>query len=453
MSSSFAAPAKAPANDKRSTFAFNTVLAISVLYYARPEDVIPGFGVLPMVKIAGALAVLALLVAMTKKREIKKLPLETKLLILLFAHMIIGIPFAYWSGGAFQTVFTKFSKGVIVAVLVTMLVTGLDQLRKLLWIQAASLAFMTMFSIGSHNRNSRMSGVLGGVFENPNDLAINIALNWPICLGFFLLADKAWKKAIWAAAMFVMVMGVVLTYSRSGFIALIVCGVVSLYEFGLKGKRLHLLALAGIGVLALAIAAPIFGLYPKIWVARMESSVLNNVADSHDKGSKEARTELLRESIKTMAHHPLFGVGAGNFQIFSGNWHVAHNTYTEFGAEAGLPALFLFLCILARAFYNLRRVEKSQRYKEDLELRVLNGAMWASCAAYLIGAFFSDTEYELFPYFMVAYTSVLYHVAYVFARPKSSDQPAEVEKPKRSLLRQKLDYEQPTNSAVAWNRR
>ncbi len=452
MSAPAAVRPQATVSDKRSTFAFNTVLAISVLYYARPEDVIPGFGIIPMVKIAGGLAFLALIVAMSKKRDIKKLPLETKLLLVLLCHMIIGIPFAYWSGGAFQTVFTKFSKGVIVALLVTMLVTGLDQLRKLLWIQAASLAFMTLASIRSHDPHGRMTGVLGGVFENPNDLAINIALNWPICLGFFLLADKAWKKAIWAAAMFIMVMGVVLTYSRSGFIALLICGVVSLYEFGIKGKRMHLLALAGASVVLLALAAPVFGLYPKIWMARMESTVLGNVANSYDKGSKEARTELLRMSLKEMAHHPLFGVGAGNFQIFGG-WHVAHNTYTEFGAEAGLPALFLFICILARSLYNLRRVEKSQRYKEDLELRVLNGAMWASCAAYLVGAFFSDTEYELFPYFMVAYTSVLYHIAYVFARPNSSEQPAEAERPKRSLLRERLDYEQPRKSAVAWDRR
>ena len=35
-------PSTTTAMDKRSSFAFNTILAISVLYYARPEDVIPG---------------------------------------------------------------------------------------------------------------------------------------------------------------------------------------------------------------------------------------------------------------------------------------------------------------------------------------------------------------------------------------------------------------------------
>jgi len=36
--------------------------------------------------------------------------------------------------------------------------------------------------------------------------------------------------------------------------------------------------------------------------------------------------------------------------------------------------------------------------------------MWASLAAYVVGAMFSSTEYQLFPYFMVAYTSVLYRI-------------------------------------------
>lgn len=434
---------------KKSTLAYKAVVALSILYYARPEDVIPGLNVIPMAKIAGAIALVALVFGMRGQRAVKKWPLELKLLFVMLAHLILTIPFAYWRGGAFQTVFNKFSKAVIVAVLVALLVSKMAELKKLLWVQAASLSMMTLASVAAHGEG-RMRGVLGGVFENPNDLAINIALNWPLCFGFFLLADKGWKKALWAGAMFMMVAGVVLTYSRSGFMAIALCGVVSLYEFGLKGKRLHLPILAGVAALLLMIVAPLLGLTPKVWIARMESTVLGKIKYSRDKGSWEARRELLDESIGEMLTHPIVGVGPGNFASVSGTWHVAHNTYAELGAEAGMPAVLLFILILGKSVINLRRVEKSEAYKKDMEIQVFTGAMLASLAAYIIGAAFADTQYELFPYFMVAYTTALYNMACVF--PKQNAPPPDPKDGGGENLRQKFQYGNSRKTEMAWTR-
>jgi putative inorganic carbon (hco3(-)) transporter len=403
----------------KSSFAYKAVLALSILYYARPEDVIPGLGYIPMAKIAGGLALIALIFGMKKHRTIKKLPLELKLLLVLFVHLCLTIPFAFWRGGAFETVFLRFSKGLIVAILVSLCVSSIAELKKLFWVQAASLAFMTLASILAH-KQGRMTGVLGGIFENPNDLAINIAINFPFCFAFLIMAKKWWKKILWALAMFVMTIGTVLTYSRSGFLAIILCGVISLYQFGIKGRRMHLIMGAGTAVILLAVVAPVAGLYPKVWMARMETIFADKVQNSMDNGSKEARTELLKLSLEYMSTHPIFGVGPGNFASFSGSWLIAHNTYTELGAEAGLPALFLFVLILGCALVNLGRVAKSELYKKDPEVNIFTGAMLASWGAFVVGAAFSDTQYELFPYFMIAYTTVLYHMACVF--PKQQKQ-------------------------------
>ncbi|MBV9574260.1 MAG: O-antigen ligase family protein [Acidobacteriales bacterium] len=345
-------------------------------------------------------------------------------MIAMLGWLTFTIPFAWWKGGAFETVFFKFSKGVVVAVLVSMIVTKIVELRKLLWVQAASLTLTTIISIILHNPEKRMGGVLGGIFQNPNDLAINIALNWPLCFVFFLLSKKAAGKLFWAGAMFVMVVGNFLTYSRSGFLSLILAAVICLWFFGVKGKRGYLLGIAAATVLLIAVAAPIFGLSGHVWLARMESIVATNVQDSHDAGSKAAREELLQISLIDMATHPMVGVGPGNFQAVSGHWFVAHNTYTELGAEGGLPALLLFLLFLGCGFRNLRRVSKSAAYKNDVQIQLFTGAMWASLFAFLLGAFFSDTQYELFPYFMVGYTTALYHLACVFPAKQGSSLPA-----------------------------
>jgi hypothetical protein len=65
-----------------------------------------------------------------------KFPLELKLLLLLYAHLVLCIPFAVWRGGAFARVFGKFSKEVITAALVSLIVVNIFQLRKLLFVQA-----------------------------------------------------------------------------------------------------------------------------------------------------------------------------------------------------------------------------------------------------------------------------------------------------------------------------
>ena len=395
---------------QRDTLAYSALLYFSFLYYARPEDLIPGLSIIPMEKITGGIALLALVAALAGSKIKTKFPLELKLLLMMFMQMILTIPFAVaWRGGAFHTVFSKFSKGVIVALLITLLVQSLPQLRKLLLVQAAAVALMTISSVIIHPGGMRLQGVLGGIFQNPNDLAINIAINWPLCLALFFRARDIGKKLFWLICLVGMLYAVVATYSRSGLLAMIVSVLVCLWEFAIRGRRFYLLILAGV----LAIVGAGIALSTPHYVQRMKSLFSENVEGlpERDRGSVEARRDLLKQSIHLTFQNPIFGVGPGNFPVVTESWRVAHNTYTELSAEGGIPALILFVLILGLAFRNVRRVRKTVEYARNKEIQLFTGAMWASLAAYVVGAAFASTEYQLFPYFMVAYTSVLYRLA------------------------------------------
>jgi O-antigen ligase len=124
------------------------------------------------------------------------------------------------------------------------------------------------------------------------------------------------------------------------------------------------------------------------------------------------RAALLQESLKQAALHPLFGVGPGCFPMFTDHWQVAHNTYTEFAAEAGILALSLFLLALTGAFRNVKKLRSSPGYLKDPEVRLYTDALWASLAAYVSGAAFSSTEYNLFCYFIIAYTCALCRIGF-----------------------------------------
>jgi O-antigen ligase len=327
-----------------------------------------------------------------------KFPLALTLLLLLLAQMTLSIPFALaWRGLAFWTV-VNFSKGVVVALLIGLLVDTLPQMRTLLFVQAASVSFMAISSLAVHHTNSgRLIGAAGGIFENSNDLAINVAVNIPLCFAFLLRA-RGGRKALWIIPLIAMFGVVMLTYSRSGFLSLMVAGIVGLWEFGVKGRRYHLILIAALALVMMMAFAP------ANYSIRLKSIFVGRIAGSIDHGSEEARKDLLITSLHLMAQHPLLGIGPGNFPVFTGEWLVAHNTYSEMGAEVGVPALVLFLLVLGAGFRNLFVAQRSALFKTNIEFRILTGGLMASLAAYMLGAFFADTAYNLFPYFLVAYT-------------------------------------------------
>jgi O-antigen ligase len=396
-----------PKTGRRSNLAYNALVVFSFLYYTRPQDVIPGLAAVPVEKIVGGIALVAVVAGLATRRLKAKVPLEIKLLLLLFADLCLTIPFAFWRGGSFSVVFGQFSKAVLIALLVAMVVRNMGQLRRLLWVQAAAVATMTWLSIALRPGGDRLHGVLGGIFENPNDLAVDIAINWPLCLALLLASRGPVRKAFWAIGLLGMLYGLIATFSRSGFIAMSVAFLACFWEYGIRGKRVALIALTGI----LGIASVVVAVSTPHYLSRLESIVQGGGVDADDQNSWEARRQLLVSSVEMAIHHPVFGVGPGNFPAVTEFWHVTHNTYTEFAAEAGFPALILFLIILALAFRNLRRVRKTEAYAQSKEVQLFTGALWASLAAYLAGAMFASTEYNLFPYFMVAYTSALYGIS------------------------------------------
>ncbi|HVB99158.1 MAG TPA: hypothetical protein VNJ12_07505, partial [Candidatus Dormibacteraeota bacterium] len=97
------------------------------------------------------------------------------------------------------------------------------------------------------------------------------------------------------------------------------------------------------------------------------------------------------------------GIGPGNFEVLSGNWHVNHDSFMQMASEGGLPALLLFTLMLWCAFADLRAAAKAERE----EVRIFTGALRASLAAFVVGAFFASVAYLFIPYVLVGYSCAL----------------------------------------------
>jgi O-antigen ligase len=164
-----------------------------------------------------------------------------------------------------------------------------------------------------------------------------------------------------------------------------------------KASRRIIGAALGLGLLV-AVAVGLQGGY-----GTRIKSILN--PDLDETRSSDARQELLIRSIELAEEHPLLGVGPGQFEEYSGNWHVAHNSYTEFAAEAGLLAAILFIWMLAHTLRKLRYI--AVQFDADPDLRLYAGAMFASLTAYTLMIFFLSLEYQFLTYIFIGYASAL----------------------------------------------
>lgn len=395
------------------------VLLFMAVYCVRPQDWIPGAAAMPFAKISGFLALASFFVnVLLERRGLLSLPREMIFLILLFGQLCLAVPFSIWRGGSFRIAVTQFSEVVLITIVIAMTTSSLVRLRRLMFVHAASVAVMTAVAVWTDRTMggvySRMRGVVGGVFDNPNELAISVALVFPFCFWFLLGTRGPVRKATWAVCMAMMSYAVLMTYSRAGLLALLTALIVCVLEFGLKGRRHSLVILAGLaGLCLLLFSGP-------VRYGERVGSMFN--PDSDPTGSAQQRKELLRRGLDLTAEHPLFGVGPGNFQVVSGNWLATHNTYTELSSEAGIPALILFLLVFGRTFFNARRAR--QLASGDVSFLLLAGALRASLAAFVVGAFFEDTAYHFFPYFLVGYASALHQIARTINRrqPKPSQE-------------------------------
>ena len=395
----FAAPAREAAQG-----AFFWLSAFYVVYCARPEDWIPGLTYIPLAKISGAFALLGLLLSSgTTKRGLRDLPKEAKYLFGMLCFLAVAAVLSpVWKGGAvFKTI--DFSKMLIAWVLTFLTITTFARLRKIIFIQSISVVVISIVSLLKGRSHPRLEGVIGGIYSNPNDLAFAIVLTLPFCFAFLLTTRSVVRKAAWAMAMLLMCATLFMTASRAGFIDLLITGAVSLWIFGIKGRRIHLVFAALLFATVIGIAAG--GRLKDRFVAM--SGNVNNGLEEGAYDSYEQRRYLMTKSIEAIEHYP-WGIGMGDFVVYSGVWRQVHMSYLEIAAEGGIGALVFYMMFFGRGFGNLRRLRRLG--VNDPEVKLFAGALFSTLIGFLVGACFAPEAFQFFPFFTVAYTSVLYAI-------------------------------------------
>lgn len=391
-----------PAKDPEALkLPFFWLTAFYFVYCARPADAILVLNYIPLAKITALLTLLSLVMSAGRTpRRFKELPKEAWYLLAIIALLYLSAVLSpIWKSGALlQTI--DYSKVFVAWILTFLLITTLKRIRRIIFLQAASVAVVAAAAVVKGHSVPRLNGVIGGLYSNPNDMAFAIVLSLPFCLAFLLSTKSLPRKAAWALGMVIMMVTLFLTASRAGFIDLLIAGTICLWDFGVRGKRLYLLAATGLlGVVLLPVAGRT--------LMKRFAAISGNVSSQTEETAYESYEErkfLMFKAVDAIVHYPILGLGVENFVIYSGKWKDVHASYLQIAADGGIPVLILYLMFFARGFANLKYLRRIRN--PDPETRLFVGALRASLIGFVVGACFAPEAYQFFPYFTVCYTSV-----------------------------------------------
>jgi O-antigen ligase len=275
--------------------------------------------------------------------------------ILAAAFLVWGIASALWASDphAALTSTLRLAQGPLLVLVIASAVRSVRHLRMVCYafvVGAAAAALGGMAGLTQTDAVIASSGRLSGGILDPNYLAAVLVPSVVLSLFLALTAPSRLAKAAIGAAGAVATIGVFLTQSRGGVIALAVASVGSIVAAGrFRGQVVGVLSfVAAFAAIYLLLFAPPQSL------SRITAFTAN---DSN-------RTNLWAVAETTFKQHPLAGIGAGNFTVVEKNYVVnlnqdlpradlivqvqqpVHNTYLQVASELGLVGLVLFLALL-----------------------------------------------------------------------------------------------------------
>lgn len=244
---------------------------------------------------------------------------------------------------------TRITKVVRMLVLSTMMVALFAILQRL--VNSYTVVWHLLYPPGSDTFpwDSRSTSV----FDYPNDLASYLNLALPFVLALRIKGPSEWKSlTTWTFGLGVIAL--LCTQSRGGLIAY-GCMLIAMACFVLPTWRQRLSAIGALALIALA------------FVGYADSRSMH--VGGEDLTSGATRLFLWNAAILLFTHHPIHGVGWGNFQVLSSDYVTTaqlagdsqlgvHNTYLALLSETGILGFGAFVALI---WIGLRQVVRRLR--------------------------------------------------------------------------------------------
>jgi putative inorganic carbon (hco3(-)) transporter len=361
----------------------------------RPQDMAWGASRdLPLSQWVAIALVIGLVLAVGRERLMTLKP-QTVLLLLLAGWITLSTLLAVVPEMA-QDIYGNYWKAILITVLATGLVRDHRRLRLLLLLIVFSIGFLGAKRglYGLARGGVRFDDGPGGFMSDNNSFALALNMILPLLVGLVLVEKQKIVRIAAAVAAALCLLSILFTFSRGGFLTLIVVGGLLIWH----SQRRILVT----GLLALGLAG--FLVFTSDQMSRQYVERAQSIQNYEEDGSARGRINAWETSWRVFLDYPLTGVGPNNlaavFQRYSpgaDRFRVAHNAYFQLLAECGLPALLLFLGALGVTWWRLQRLRGTAPPWIAVQARMFQ----ISIAGYLVGSMFLNTAYSELIYYLI----------------------------------------------------
>jgi putative inorganic carbon (hco3(-)) transporter len=333
--------------------AFVLFCAFIVSYFLHITQRVPPLGTVHFdLLLAGATAFAVALAPRQRDRTpgARRMDPVAQRLWILVGYIIVTLPFVEWPGSAVHNL-EPFAKSLCFFFFVLATVDTTRKLKVLLAVYVATQVWRVLEPLIMHLRSGYwgsytslgnweyMDRLAGSPYDviNPNGLGFVIIMTLPL-LHFLCKPNVLWRRALWVALACAMCYALVLSASRSGFLALVFMCLFASWRS--KHRTAFLTATVAGGIVAALLMS---GLQRERYI----SIVSHDAAGS---ATAEGRLQGVIADFKVSLRRPLFGHGLGTSREanahFRGEDALSHNLYTEAAEELGYVGLALLLSLI-----------------------------------------------------------------------------------------------------------
>ncbi|HET7617677.1 MAG TPA: O-antigen ligase family protein [Vicinamibacterales bacterium] len=416
-------------------WAYTLLFWFTVFLFLRPQNSFALLQALHPTELCAIGATIALVMSrISRGQPVTRITPELVGIVAFGAVMLATAPFSVWPGGVIGEFRNGFVKVMIVYVLIVNTVNTPKRLEAITWLLVAACGYIGFRAVLDYVRgvnlieNGRVQGALTTIFQNPNDMALNMVALLPLAIFFAMRRTKTSHRLFALACTVVMLGAIVASHSRSGTVGLAAMMFV-LAAFAVRRRPGAVAA----GALALVISLPFL---PASYWERLQSIT---DASKDETGSREARETLFRESWRAFVENPLTGVGAGQFVNWDPEgrevpWRESHDVFLQVASEMGIAGFAVFMFLIARWGLSVRDIRIMLRRERGAARRrhragpggqgsraapvatltpderelfdAHSAAMAASLVGWIVCAFFASVAYSWTFYYLLALAAV-----------------------------------------------
>src|SRR5919201_2643353 len=180
------------------------MLAFTTLLFFRPQDHLTALESLHLAELTAIAGLAAMAVRRLRAGQtIAKVNREVIGVVVLGGIIVLTIPFSIWPGGSLKVFSDVYVKIILIFALMMSTITTPRRVRQMTWVMIIASGYIAGRGVFDYVRGvnlvegNRLRGAVGGMFENPNDLALNLVTFLAPTL-FIIIQDKKASRRLFA---------------------------------------------------------------------------------------------------------------------------------------------------------------------------------------------------------------------------------------------------------------